>query len=66
MSTPIGVLLLTFGSAVTSADVPAYLSSVRGGRELPAVVVDEFRMRYDVIGRSPLIDITLAQASALQ
>jgi ferrochelatase len=29
-------------------------------------VVDEFRMRYDVIGRSPLIDITLAQATALQ
>jgi ferrochelatase len=62
----IGVLLLTFGSAVTAADVPAYLSSVRGGREVPRDVVDEFRHRYDVIGRSPLIEITLAQASALQ
>ena len=66
MSAPTGVLLLTFGSAVTSADVPTYLRSVRGGREPSSDVVDEFRMRYDVIGRSPLIDITLAQATALQ
>ena len=66
MSAPTGVLLLTFGSAVTSADVPAYLSSVRGGREVPADVLAEFQRRYDVIGRSPLIDITLAQAAALQ
>ena len=66
MSAPTGVLLLTFGSAVTSADVPEYLRSVRGGREPSAEVVDEFRRRYDAIGRSPLIDITLAQAAALQ
>ena len=66
MSTPTGVLLLTFGSAVTSADVPEYLRSVRGGREPSTEVVEEFRMRYDVIGRSPLIDITLAQAAALR
>lgn len=66
MSSPTGVLLLTFGSAVTSADVPAYLSSVRGGREASPELVAEFRRRYDVIGRSPLIDITLAQAAALQ
>ncbi|MGH7687029.1 MAG: ferrochelatase [Candidatus Dormibacteria bacterium] len=66
MNAPTGVLLLTFGSAVTSADVPAYLSSVRGGREVPADVLAEFQRRYDVIGRSPLIDITLAQAAAVQ
>ena len=66
MSAPIGVLLLTFGSAVTSADVAEYMRAVRGGREPSSEVVDEFRRRYDVIGRSPLIDITLAQANALQ
>ena len=66
MSTPTGVLLLTFGSAVTSGDVPAYLTSVRRGHEPSHEILDEFRMRYDVIGRSPLIDITLAQAAALQ
>jgi protoporphyrin/coproporphyrin ferrochelatase len=63
---PVGVLLLTFGSAVTSADVPAYLRSVRGGREPSAELVAEFKRRFDVIGRSPLIDITIAQAAALQ
>jgi protoporphyrin/coproporphyrin ferrochelatase len=62
----VGVLLLTFGSAVTSADVPAYLRSVRGGREPSAELVAEFSRRFDVIGRSPLIDITLAQAAALE
>jgi ferrochelatase len=63
---PLGVVLATFGSAVTAADVPAYLSSVRGGREVPPDLIDEFRHRYDLIGRSPLIDITLAQCAALQ
>ncbi|HWF58574.1 MAG TPA: ferrochelatase [Candidatus Dormibacteraeota bacterium] len=63
---PAGVLLLTFGSAVTSADVPAYLRSVRGGSEPSAELVTEFQRRFDVIGRSPLIDITTEQAAALE
>jgi ferrochelatase len=62
----LGVVLATFGSAVTADDVPAYLASVRGRREVPADLIAEFRRRYDLIGRSPLIDITQAQASALQ
>ncbi len=62
----VGVLLMTFGSAVTSADVPAYLRSVRGGREPSAELVAEFARRFDVIGRSPLLDITIAQAAALE
>lgn len=66
MSNPGGVLLLTFGSAVTSADVPAYLASVRGGRDAPPELIGEFRRRYDIVGRSPLVDITLRQAAALQ
>jgi ferrochelatase len=61
-----GVVLATFGSAVTADDVPAYLSSVRGGREVPADLIDEFRRRYDLIERSPLIDITRAQGRELQ
>ena len=61
-----GVVLATFGSAVTADDVPAYLASVRGGREVPADLIEEFRRRYDLIGRSPLIDITEAQCAALQ
>lgn len=60
------VLLMTFGSAVTADDVPAYLASVRSGRDVPADVVAEFERRYLRIERSPLIDITLEQATALQ
>ena len=63
---PLGVVLATFGSAVTADDVPAYLASVRGGREVPADLIDEFRRRYDLIGRSPLIDITEEQGRELQ
>ena len=62
----LGLVLATFGSAVTADDVPAYLASVRGGREVPADLIAEFRRRYDLIGRSPLIDITEAQCAALQ
>ncbi|MHB8717503.1 MAG: ferrochelatase [Candidatus Dormibacteria bacterium] len=65
-SAPAGVLLLTFGSAVTSAEVLPYLRSVRGGREPSEAVAAEFRRRFDVIGRSPLLDITAAQGEALQ
>jgi ferrochelatase len=66
MSTPTGVLLMTFGSAVTADDVPAYLASVRGGKQAPDELVAEFRRRYQRIRRSPLLDITQAQATALQ
>jgi ferrochelatase len=62
----LGVVLATFGSAITADDVPAYLSSVRGGREVPADLIHEFRRRYDLIGRSPLIDITREQVVELQ
>jgi len=66
MTARTGVVLMTFGSAVTGDDVPAYLASVRAGRAVPDDVIAEFKRRYAVIGRSPLIDITRAQADALQ
>ena len=65
MGSPTGILLLTFGSAVTADQVPAYLRSVRGGGEPSPELVDEFQRRFRRIGRSPLLDITAAQADAL-
>ena len=65
MSGPIGVLLMTYGSPSSLDDVPAYLSRVRGGRAPDDELAAEFRRRYSVIGGSPLIRITLAQAAAL-
>ena len=61
----VGVLLMTFGTSVTSDGVEEYLRSVYQ-REPPADVVTEFKRRFDLIGRSPLIDTTLAQGAGLQ
>jgi ferrochelatase len=62
-----GVLLMTYGSpaSLERDDIRAYLSLVRGGREPEPELVDEFTRRYRVIGGSPLIEITRAQATAL-
>ena len=63
---PTGILLLTYGSATTSAGVRDYLASVYSGRPVPQELIREFERRYDVVGRSPLVDITRNQAAALQ
>jgi ferrochelatase len=63
---PAGVLLMTYGSAPTAADVPAFLLSVRHGRPAPDDLVEEFVRRYELIGFSPLVRITQAQGQALQ
>ncbi len=62
-----GVLLMTYGSpdSLAREDVRSYLARVRGGREPDSALVDEFTRRYRVIGGSPLIDITRAQAADL-
>lgn len=63
-----GALLMTYGSpdSLETADVRRYLARVRGGREPDDDLVTEFTRRYRVIGGSPLIDITRAQAAALE
>jgi ferrochelatase len=61
-----GVVLMTYGSPVDLDDVGAYITRVRGGREPDAALLAEFRRRYAAIGMSPLIDITRAQARALE
>jgi ferrochelatase len=61
-----GVLLMTYGSPATPSDVPAYLARVRGGRPADPELAAEFTRRYAVIGGSPLVMITRAQAVALE
>jgi ferrochelatase len=61
-----GVLLMTYGSPASLDDVGRYLTAVRGGRAPDAELVAEFERRYALIGGSPLIDITTAQAAALE
>jgi ferrochelatase len=62
---PYGVLLMTYGSPASLEDVPRYIRAVRGGRDVPEDVIAEMCRRYEVIGGSPLIEITQAQAAAL-
>ena len=61
-----GVLLMTYGAPRDDADLPRYLAAVRGGREPAPELVAEMRQRYALIGGSPLVRITRAQAAALE
>ncbi|MFN2464578.1 MAG: ferrochelatase, partial [Candidatus Dormibacteria bacterium] len=61
-----GVVLMTYGSASTADDVPAYLRSIRRGRDASPELIEEFTARYRRIGFSPLVRITMAQGQALQ
>lgn len=63
---PRGVLLMTYGSPRDAGDVPRYLAAVRGGRPADLELVAEFTRRYEVIGGSPLIERTVAQAAAVE
>ncbi len=60
------VLLLAHGSPDHPDDVPEFLQYVTGGRSLPPAVVAEIKRRYALIGRSPLTEITMKQASGVE
>jgi len=62
----LGVVLMTYGSPADLEDMPRYLAAVRGGRPAAEELVVEFRRRYELIGGSPLIPITQAQAAAVE
>jgi ferrochelatase len=62
-----GVLLLAHGTPDSLDEMPEYLARVRGGRPPSPELVEEMRRNYAAIGgRSPLTDLTRAQAEALQ
>jgi ferrochelatase len=61
-----GVLLMAHGTPSSLDEMPEYLTLVRGGRTPSAELIEEMRHNYAAIGgRSPLTDLTLAQAAAL-
>src|SRR5258706_10069641 len=62
-----GVLLMAHGTPSSMDEMPEYLRLVRGGRPPSDELVAEMRHNYEAIGgRSPLTDLTLAQATALR
>lgn len=63
---PYAVLLMALGTPNSLDEMAAYLSDVRGGRPTPSSLVEEMQRRYALVGgRSPLLDVTRAQARAL-
>ena len=62
----IAVVVMAYGGPGKLDDVEPYLLDVRGGRPTSPHLVEEIRMRYARIGgRSPILDLTRAQAAAV-
>jgi protoporphyrin/coproporphyrin ferrochelatase len=59
------ILLLAHGTPDSLDEIPEYLRNVTSGRALPQAAIDEITHRYSLIGKSPLTDITHAQARLL-
>jgi ferrochelatase len=61
------ILILAYGGPDSLADIEPYLLDIRGGRLTSPELVAEIRERYARIGgRSPLLEITRAQAGVLE
>ena len=61
------VLLMAYGTPNSTDEIEPYLTDIRGGRKPRPQAVEDLKKRYLRIGgRSPLLDITRAQALALE
>ncbi|MBZ5505833.1 MAG: ferrochelatase [Acidobacteriia bacterium] len=60
------ILLLAHGTPDSSADIPEFLNHVTGGRPVSDALMQEITYRYSRCGKSPLTEITMQQAKALQ
>ncbi len=60
------ILMAAYGTVERLDRVAEFLRDVAGGREPSPDLVAEMRRRYEAIGGSPLIRITMAQAAALE
>lgn len=60
-----GVVIMTYGSATTADHVQEYFEAIYHGKASAELIAD-FKERYRLVGHSPLIEITLAQAELLQ
>lgn len=62
-----GVLVMAYGTPASLDDVEAYYTDIRGGRAPEAELLQGLTQRYRAIGgRSPLLEITHAQAAGIQ
>ena len=64
---PYGVLLMAFGGPDSPEAVEPFITNLTGGRRPPPALRDRVIEKYRRIGgKSPLLEITLAQARALE
>ena len=64
--TPIGVLVMAYGTASGADDIERYYTDIRGGRTPAPEHLAELQARYEAIGNVfPLLDTTRAQADGL-
>jgi len=67
MKKPIGVLVMAYGGPNSLEEIPGYLSDIRSGRPTPKRILEEISHNYQQIGgKSPLLEITHRQATAIQ
>ncbi|MGH7521529.1 MAG: ferrochelatase [Gemmatimonadales bacterium] len=63
---PVAVLVMAYGGPGNIGEVEPYLMDIRGGRPTKPQLVHEIRARYTRIGgRSPILELTRAQASGI-
>ena len=60
------VLLMAYGTPYTPEEIEPYYTDIRRGKRPPEELLHELSERYAAIGKSPLNEITLAQAIRLQ
>jgi len=66
-TSPIGVLVMAYGTASGPDDVERYYTDIRGGRPPTPEHLQELRERYAAIGnRFPLLEITRQQGEGLE
>lgn len=64
---PIGVLLMAYGTPNSPDEIEPYYTDVRGGRPPTPQLLAELQERYRRVGgRTPLLDISRAEAAGLQ
>lgn len=64
---PIGVLLMAYGTPDTPDEIEPYYTDIRGGRPPTPELLAQLQERYRKVGgRTPLLDISRAQARRLE
>jgi hypothetical protein len=64
---PIGVLIMAYGGPDSLDEIPGYLADIRSGRPTTPAVLEEITHNYRQIGgRSPLMELTQQQMTAIR